>query len=463
MKHDNTIILGAGLAGLGCARALPGARVFEAAPHPGGHAYSHEVDGVFFDQGAHICHAKDPDWLKLLYECAGEVEQIGASRISNHWNGHWVGYPVQNNLSELPHEARVEALKGFVQALSSRSTAEPANYLEWCRTQYGDYLTDQFYRLYTDKYWRVPMEKLATDWLGGRLLPSQIGRIIEGALGKPRESQAVFARFQYPARGGFYSFFKSLFEALPAEYNMRVVEVDANRKEVVFENGEKEAYQRLASSIPLPVLVRAIKDVPSAMREAAACLRHVQLLCVNMIIERDAGCEERDEGGLFGHSGLRSPVSGLTPYHWFYIYDEDVDVARVKVNSNVAPQSVPEGRTALQCEIFRRMDEPMDMGALTEKAVKDMGGILGFDPERDVVEVKPVHVPYAYVISDLNRAHAVNTIIPWLESQGIISMGLFGRWQFIWSDAAYRSGEKTAGKIREVGGRKLKRMKTGIG
>ena len=46
---DEVIILGAGLAGLGCARTLEGARIYEAAKHPGGHAFSHAVDGVFFD------------------------------------------------------------------------------------------------------------------------------------------------------------------------------------------------------------------------------------------------------------------------------------------------------------------------------------------------------------------------------------------------------------------------------
>lgn len=435
MKHDDIIILGAGLAGLGCARALPGARVFEAQSHPGGHAYSHEVDGVHFDEGAHICHAKDPEWLKQLYAAAGDVEQFAASKVSNHWHGQWITYPVQNNLHELPLDVRVAALKGFVHALAGRSQNEPANYLEWCRAQYGEYLTEQFYRLYTDKYWRVPMEELGTDWLGGRLLPSQIDRIIEGALGKPQESQAVFAQFHYPARGGFYAFFRPLFESLDARYDMRVSEVRPDRKQVVFENGETEDYEKLASSLPLPDLVRLLPDAPTDVRVAGERLRHVQLLCVNMIVDR----------------------AGLTPHHWFYIYDQDIDVSRVKVISNVAPQSVPEGRTALQCEIFRRMDEPRPANELVAKAVKDIGRLLGFDPKRDVRAVQPVHVPHAYVISDLNRSAAVDTIIPWLEARDIYPMGLFGRWKFIWSDAAFRSGEEMASRIKQEGQAKTSR------
>ena len=424
--NEEILILGAGVAGLGAARALPGARVFEAADHPGGHCYSHELDGIYFDEGAHICHAKDPDWLKLLYAAAGDVERISACDVSNHWQGHWVGYPVQNNLRDLPLTERITALKDFVRAIQDPSVDAPANYLDWCRKQYGDYLTDQFYRLYTDKYWRVGMEELGTDWLGGRLLPSQIDRIIEGAFAAPADSQAVFAQFHYPAQGGFYAFFKPLYAELNITYASPAVEIRSARQEVVFADGRIESYEALASSVPLPDMVRMISDAPAAVQAAAAQLRHIQLLVVNLVVDR--------------------PV--LSPFHWFYIYDQDIDVSRVKVNSNVAPRSVPPGRTALQCEIFRRTDEPMPVEELTDKAIGDMARLLGFDPATELRAHKAVPVSHAYVISDLQRVAAVDTIIPWLEARGIYPMGLFGRWKFIWSDAAYQSGEETAQRIK---------------
>ena len=53
-------------------------------------------------------------------------------------------------------------------------------------------------------------------------------------------------------------------------------------------------------------------------------------------------------------------------------------------------------------------------------------------------------VPYAYIISDHARADAVKHILNWFEEGEIYSMGMFAAWQFIWSDAAFRSGEQTA-------------------
>ena len=161
-----------------------------------------------------------------------------------------------------------------------------------------------------------------------------------------------------------------------------------------------------------------IPDAPPAIRAAAAKLRYIKLLCVNMVV-----CREH-----------------LTDAHWFYIYDPDVDVSRVKVISNLTPNAVPPGTTALQCEIYRRGDESMDVSALQVKAARDVARILGFEPDRDVASIGSVEARHAYVISDLQRQKAVDEIVPWLRSRDIHPAGMLGAWKFIWSDAAYAAG-----------------------
>jgi protoporphyrinogen oxidase len=173
------IILGAGLAGLGCARELPGARIYEANAYVGGHVFSHALAGVPFDEGAHISHAKDPTFVEMINRAAGEVVTVPRSIVRNVWQGHWISYPVQNNLRELPEDLRIAALTDLVQA-QLEPAGTPANYREWCRRQYGQTLASTFYEVYTPKYWRVPSEELACDWMGGRVLPSMMGRIVEG-------------------------------------------------------------------------------------------------------------------------------------------------------------------------------------------------------------------------------------------------------------------------------------------
>ncbi len=428
---DGVIVLGAGLAGLGCARDLPGCRVFEASDHSGGHAFSHRVAGVAFDEGAHICHTKDREFLELICAAAGRVVTIEPSVVRNYYQGSWLTYPVQNHLHELPLEDRIQALADLVDAHTKPHADEPNHYLAWCRAQYGRFLTDRFYRKYTAKYWRVAMDVLATDWLGGRLLPSQLPRIIRGAFEAQAEQQSTFNIFRYPARGGFFGFFEPLYADIDVTHNARAVEVDPAGKLVTFHTGRTEHYDHLASSMPLPELIRITKDVPAALRELAAGLRHTQLLCVNILVKKPQ----------------------LTNNHWFYIYDEDIDVARVSVPSNLSGESLPPEWTALQAEVFRRDDEALPIDVLLERAAAQVARILDFNPVSEIASLSHVPVPHAYVLSDHRRAAIVAALREWLEERDIFPMGLFGRWKYIWSDEAFRQGRQVAQLIKDRGWR----------
>ncbi len=423
-----TIILGAGLTGLGAAHHLPGAVIYEAKEHPGGHVYSHEQGGLHFDEGAHICHAKDEAWRNRLFANANDVVHMTQSLVSNWWHGFWLTYPVQNHLRDLPPELRIQALTQIITAQAAPRDKAPANYDEWCRFQYGDFLTDRFYREYTDKYWRTAMADMDTDWLAGRLLPSQLERIIHGAIAPLDEKQSVFSSFHYPERGGFFAFFRKFYEEIDVRTGKKLVRVDPATRTVFFADGSSASYQRLISTMPVNDLVRAMPEVPDDIRRDADSLRHTQMLGVNIVVDKPA----------------------LVPHHWFYIYDSDIDVSRVKVMSNVIPGSLPPGKTVLQTEIFRRDDESLAVEPLKWKAVEDMGRILGFDPDRDVGRVDHIMVSHSYTIPTLGRQAAVDRLSRWLESKDIITAGLYGKWKYVWSDQAYAAGREAAEKVRGV-------------
>ncbi len=428
---SETVVLGAGLAGLGFATELPGVRLFEAKRHPGGHAYSHQADGVFFDEGAHISHTKDATFRDLIHRAAGEVHTGLASSVRNRWNGVWTGYPVQNHLRDLPEEPRISALTDLILEQVDSAEETVSSYRDWCVRQYGEYLTDNFYEVFTTKYWRRSASELATDWLGGRLIPSDLPNIIRGAFSDQISDQATFATFHYPKRGGFFGFFEDLYSDLDIALGNKVVEIDLHRKTISFESGADEGFDRLATSIPLPTLINAIKDVPASVRDAAGQLHHTKMLCVNVIVER----------------------TDLTDSPWCYIYDHDIEPARISFPANLSPGSVPNGSSAIQAEIFRDETELWgDQDALAEATVQQLGDLLGFDAKRDVTTLHTVDVSHAYVISDHNRANAVDHILSWLSDQHISSMGLYGRWKYLWSDAAFRSGQQAAMSMKAEDG-----------
>jgi protoporphyrinogen oxidase len=418
MSDRNVIVLGAGLAGLGFARHYPGARVFEAEAAPGGHARSHEFAGAWFDRGAHICHSQDKAWLDLV--CAQTpLNEMTKSVVLNHKAGHWFAYPVQNHLFDLPQADREAALADFLAAQDHYRGREPQNYEEWCRFQYGDFLVENFYRLYTEKYWHVPMAELATDWLGGRLLPSQVANIVAGAAGHQEEKQAVFRTFRYPKRGGFFAMLERLADGVDVRLNKRAVRVDAEKRIVAFADGTEEAYETLVSTMPLPQLAAMIPSAPARVREAASKLRALRQYCVNFVVDRVE----------------------LSPANWFYIYDPDIAVSRVSFPFSLSGEA--SDLTAVQAEIFLPGDARPDEETLRDQAVADMGRLLMFEAA-DVVAAEIRGYSHSYVVSDLNRAPAVALVREWLHSQGIETAGLFGNWHYVWSDRAYASGQTLA-------------------
>ena len=418
------IILGAGLSGLGFQSKLPQAEIFEAQDHPGGLVYSNRSGKYTFDQGAHIVHSKNTEWLSFLFQ-QSSCHSIKRSLVTNYSNGQWITYPVQNHLYDLPLSERIEALTQLVDAQARYGGEDPSNYYEWCLFQYGDYLVNNFYRKYTDKYWRTPMEEMSIDWLSGRLLPSQYKRIIAGALSNKNEDQAVFSSFHYPKTGGIYSFFEPLFNKAEINYNARVVHIDPAKKTLQFGNGEQCRYDYLASSIPLKELVSITESCPSHVRECAKKLRYLKLLCVNII-----------------YRGMHD-----FPFHWFYIYDADKPASRVSIPSNLSSGTYKD-ELLIQAEVFRRDDEVWTSDELMQQTVKDMVAIMGIQ-ECNIFDVSIAITPISYPISGIDRADAVSIITEWLHSNQIYPMGLGGSWKFMWSDDAYHVGRKTAEIINQ--------------
>ena len=422
MSGRNIVVLGGGLAGLGFARHCPGARVFEAESEPGGHARSHEFAGAWFDRGAHICHSQDAQWLDLV--CAhAPIHEMTKSVVLNHKAGRWFAYPVQNHLHDLPADARDAALRDFLAAQEKYRGREPRNYEEWCRFQYGDFLVENFYRLYTAKYWHVPMAELATDWLGGRLLPSQVDNIIAGAQGPVEERQAVFRKFRYPRRGGFQALLARLHEGVDLQFGRRAERVDVARRQVHFAGGAVEGYDTLVSTIPLPELVAMIPEAPAEVRAAAGKLRALRQYCVNLVVNRPS----------------------LSPAQWFYIYDPDIAASRVSFPFALSGED--NRRTAIQAEVFMPAAARPDEAALRDRTVADMGRVLKFSAG-DVVAAEIRCYPYSYVVSDLNRAPAIRRVRDWLHGRGIETAGLFGNWEYVWSDRAFASGRALAESMR---------------
>jgi protoporphyrinogen oxidase len=72
-------------------------------------------------------------------------------------------------------------------------------------------------------------------------------------------------------------------------------------------------------------------------------------------------------------------------------------------------------------------------------------GILRGDDE--ILFRGALHVPYANIIFDLERADALAVVHGYLDEVGIRYCGRYGEWAHTWTDESFMSGEEAAQRI----------------
>ena len=264
---------------------------------------------------------------------------------------------------------------------------------------------------------------METSWLGGRVPVPDLGEMIEGA--------GPNARFGYPLRGGFQALMNGFLPHLKGELrlNTRVKSVSPSQHTVTLHDGSTLKYGHLVSTMPLPMLIRAIgEEAPKEVREATAALRHVSVRCVNIGVGRE----------------------NLTEKHWIY-YPEDTVFHRIFVQGNASPHCNPAGGFGLTCEITYSEYKPLpcDGHDLIERCIADCRKVGFFREDDPIVTANQVDMPYAYVVYDHGRASSVAVVRDWLAQRDIILAGRYSEWEYYNSDQAFLAGKKAADKVRE--------------
>lgn len=422
MKNEKLLILGAGLSSLGFYNSLKKGVIYEKESRPGGKIKSNNLDKYFFDQGAHICHSKNIKWLKFLG--ADDLEKVNFSKgkIINYKEGKIFGYPVQNNLYILSNDEKKIVLKELFSNVPNTEICE--NYKDWLTSQYGAFLTDKFYKLYTAKYWRTNPEKMSVDWLRGRLLKLDKNRIIEGLFHEPSDSQAIFNYFRYPKQEGFEFFFKNLFKKIPIRFNKKATSLNLKKRIISFSDNEKIKYESLITSIPLDEICKISVDMPTKYKNYSMNLKYLNLIQINLVCSK-IGFNIKD-------------------FHWMYIYDQNIDISRVSLLNNVNGK---DKEFLIQAEIFRRNDEKYNFELLVKKNVKHLKKILKISDDCILLK-ESKFIKYSYVVPTSDRKFNQNMIASFLQKNNVKPIGIYGNWEYTFSEQSYHNGYKEGEKFR---------------
>jgi protoporphyrinogen oxidase len=419
MSSNKTVVLGAGISGISAAYHL-GLKGFETTIYEqddewGGLCGNFTIDGFRFDKAVHLSFAKS-EYVQELFNKSTEINRHKPEAY-NYYRGSWLKHPAQNNLAPLDAEEKVKIISDFIKNDGVEHTI--TNYESWLRAQYGDYFAENFPMAYTRKYWTVDAKKLSTTWCGARMYQPNIEEVLRGSYTTETPNTYYADEMRYPKFGGYRSFLTSMQKECRIELNKKAIFIDPTAQYVEFEDGSRENYNHLVSSLPIPYIIKILEGVPPEVEASAEKLFTSSVAIVSL--------------------GFNRP--DIAEYLWYYIYDEDFLPARCYSPSMKSADNVPDGCSSVQFEIYFSREKALSLeGDDLINHVIDKGIAMNLFKEEDIV-VKDVRIlPYGNVVFYEGMEADRKVVNDYLDRLNIYRVGRFGKWEYLWTDQALLTG-----------------------
>ncbi len=440
-----TAILGAGVSGLSLARFLVEGGVppdelhlFEASGEVGGLCRSKTVDGFTYDRaGGHILYSKDATTRDWMVGCAGGADAFVESKRQTRirFGDCWVHYPFENGLCDLPPEVNQECITGYIKAWEERKdagSAVPEDFDAWIRWRFGEGIHEHFMRPYNEKIWKRGLEELGSSWVAGRVPEAPVEDVIKASEGVRTEGYVHQSVFQYPQEGGFQAITDGIAEAVRERVRLNTPVTQLTRHAESW-RVDGEDFDLVVSTLPMDQLPRLIEGVPADVAEAMSALAFNSLTSILLAIDSD---DQPD-------------------YSWVYLPHADQGPAnRVTYISNYSPQNAPEGHSGLQCEVNWRGDGEAPGDALTDEVIAGLEHAGLVRPDQ-VLFTDRSDTRHAYIVFTHGFEERREQVIRWLEGEGILPLGRFGRYDYFNSDQCVISARELASTLlerRDAGG-----------
>ena len=398
MKRFPFVVLGAGPSGLAVAHALRDAGVgaeeilvIEKEDCAGGLCRSMEIDGAAVDiGGGHFLDVRRKEVLDFIFRFMPHEEWNLYDRVTKiRLRGVEIDHPLEANLWQFPTAAQVDYLESVAQAGCVRGESMPESFAAWIEWKLGARIAHEYMLPYNRKIWSMDLESIGTYWLY-KLPDVSFRETLASCLERrPMGTLSAHGTFLYPKRHGYGEVWRRMGAALGNSLvtNCAVEHIDPGKRVV---NGRWQA-DTIISTIPW-TLWSGFCEMPTDVRAAVGRLRKAS-------IDVD-----------YHAATLPSPA------HWIYEPDESISHHRLILRSNFAP------------------------------------GSRGYWTETNSVRSGPTdgvrfHNEFAYPVNTLTKPEAVERILAWARTNGIVGLGRWGRWEQMNSDVAVAEALELARKL----------------
>jgi len=398
LKFYKYIILGAGPSGLTFAHSLINHGIsqdqillLEKEPTVGGLCRSVHVDGAPLDiGGGHFLDIRNSEVLKFLFRFMPHEEWKLYERVSKiRLRGTEVDHPIEANLWQLPTEVQVDYLESIAQAGCVRGESMPESFAAWIEWKLGKRIANEYMLPYNRKIWSMEPDELGTYWLY-KLPNVSFREILQSCLeGRAMGSLPAHGTFFYPKKYGYGEVWRRMGAALGNSLvtNCPVEHIGLKTRTI---NHRWQA-ETIISTIPWT----RWPDYCELPESVVSAISHLKNASIDVVY----------------HSETLD-----NPSHWIYEPDENISYHRLLLRSNF------------------------------------ISGARGYWTETNATRTKETsgicfQNEFAYPINTKDKPQAIDYILDWARSNGVVGMGRWGRWEHMNSDNAVDEALQMASEL----------------
>ena len=429
MRTVKSLVIGAGPSGLAVAYGLKGdTLVLEKESSVGGLCRSIvHGDGVF-DIGGHSFHTPDPDVFELVQNlfAGGLFHQRRDARIYSH--DTLIPYPFQKYYDQLPDVDVIRSCEDGLRNVKD-DPLKAANFEEYILRKFGAGIAEYFMLPYNRKLWARDIKKISCEWVSERVAAPKGEQEKFDTSGGKRKPLQSDTNVGYPRQGGFEEIYRAFVPHLTAvELNTTIVSIDPHARTATTSDGRQYKWEILVSTLPLPILVRAVAGTPAEIIELADQLEYMSLRVEFLL----AGCR------------LETPIQRI------YAASPDIPAHKIALNHNSSDYLRQQPCHAIMAEVSLSTQKQVNVEEIAPRTIDFLCRIGVLASPADIIWQGHVDVNFAYPVYTHQRPSLVNAIKEWMAGHDIYTVGRFGDWEYINSDKCITKGLTLAAELHQI-------------
>ncbi len=391
------LIIGAGISGISYANFTKNEYLLvEKEKEAGGYCRTIKRNNFVWDYSGHFFHFQHPELKEFVCKNIepSSLRQV-EKRTQIYYNGKYVDFPFQKNIHQLDKEEFIDCLYD----LFSSEHGDVTSFKDMVYANLGKSIAEKFLVPYNEKLYACDLNTLDMNAMGRFFPKADKEDIIRNFRSQDNSSYNSF--FTYP-EGGAVEYVSSLLSNVAPNkvcLEEKLVNIDIEKK-IAFTNTRELKYDRLISTMPLPLLLDMCKL--EYRKDAFSC---------NKVLVFNLGFDTK------GNDQTSS---------WVYVPEKEYIFYRFGYYDNI----MGTGRMSLYVEIGFPENAELEKEGVYLEQVLDGLKRMGVITTQKLVDYEMILMNPAYVHISKNGIEETLRCKRMLAEKDIYSIGRYGSWTY---------------------------------